>query len=102
MKRLTAVLGMSLAIVSWGCITTAGRIMRSWEGKTSDELISKWGAPDSSASLDDGSRVLTWITVSGDESGVNTCRQSFTINSEDVVSRWSYSGCGPLVVRLPW
>ena len=102
MRSTPTLLVISLAILIAGCITTRGRIMQSWVGKTSNELLTSWGAPDSTAPLDDGGRVLTWVGVEGDSSGVRTCRRSFTVDRQGVVSGSSYSGCSILIIRVPW
>ncbi|MHC4714787.1 MAG: hypothetical protein ACYTAN_16205 [Planctomycetota bacterium] len=74
--------------------------MSSWLDKPADELISSWGAPDTTIERDDGGRVLTWITISAAEGNVYTCRQSFTVNSAGIVEQWSYNGCPAIQFRL--
>lgn len=82
----------TLFLVS-GCVSLS-ETMRSWVGKSESELLSRWGAPDSSARTDDGKKVLTWKTLWTDSSGnLETCRQSFTIGTDGKVERWAYSGC---------
>jgi hypothetical protein len=76
-----------------GC-TTQREIMSSWEGSSADRLLAKWGAPDSSIQLDNGGRVLTWTSFGGGgNQPIQTCRQSFTVNSRGIITEWSYSGC---------
>jgi len=70
------------------------KIMESWIGLSSDQLIETWGAPDTVIGLDNGNRVLTWITLWNTNYSVNTCRRSFTIDSNSIVIKWSYSDCG--------
>lgn len=81
----------SLMILS-GCITTA-EIMKPWIGKSNQELLLSWGAPDGIAEIDDGKKVLTWKTIWSDDYGVHTCRKSFIIDVDGKIKRWSYSGC---------
>jgi hypothetical protein len=72
-----------------GCITTAS-VMQSWVGQHESKLVSKWGAPDSVVTLQDGSKVYTWIRIRGDASGVHQGRQSFTVDANGKITYWSY------------
>lgn len=67
--------------------------MESWVGYSSEDLISTWGAPDSVMELDNGKKVLTWITYWNYQQYVYTCRRTFTTDSYGVVEKWSYNGC---------
>lgn len=76
-----------------GC-TTLKEVMSSWEGRPVDELLSAWGAPDSRIQLKDGGQVLTWTTLWNDaDYGIHTCRKSFTVDSDGIIVKWSYSDC---------
>jgi len=74
------------------CVSTS-EVMQSWVGKNESDLVSRWGAPDSSTQTSDGKRVLTWKTLWNDANNIYTCRKSFTIDSEGKVERWAYNGC---------
>ena len=56
-----------IALLTGACVTTTSTTMRSWVDKPIDEVVSRWGAPTSSMPLDDGGKVLTWVTVSGSD-----------------------------------
>ncbi len=60
MKKLFAI-GIS-AILLAGCATTANyeAILRSWVGQPVDNLVSSWGAPQSSFKLSNGGQVLEY------------------------------------------
>jgi hypothetical protein len=90
---LVLVAGLALACVS------SSSVMQSWVGKSSSELITAWGAPDKTAALDGGASAMTWVTVSGNQYGVATCRRTFVADVQGVVRRWSYSGCPRLQRR---
>jgi len=51
-----------IAIFLSACATTANyeKILRTWVGHNVDDLVSIWGAPESSYSLSDGGRVLQY------------------------------------------
>jgi hypothetical protein len=94
MKVISIVL---VAILFFTGCTTLKESMSSWEGSSADELLAKWGAPDSSIQLDNGGRVLTWTTFwGGGNQPIQTCRKSFTVNSFGIITKWSYSGCQEL------
>lgn len=85
-----------LLIVSFhliGCGATLQKKMQSWVGSDESQLLSSWGAPNSSLEAGDGKKIHTWITLWNYNGNVYTCRQSFTIDTEGKVERWSYSGC---------
>jgi len=72
-----------LCLLLGACTTTADR-MQSWVGLDVAQLVSRWGAPDTTIG-DDRGNVLTWKQ--------NRCRQSFVIGNDNVVKSWSYSNC---------
>jgi len=67
--------------------------MDSWVGKPATELMSSWGAPDTSLQLADGSQALTWKKVWWRSGYRHECRQSFTVDSYGTVRAWSYNDC---------
>lgn len=80
-------------LLNAGCVSLS-EVMQSWVGKSESELLSRWGAPDTSAQAGDGKRVLTWKNIWNDGYGnLYTCRKSFTIGTDGKVERWSYAGC---------
>ena len=95
--RMTIAALCSVVLLS-GCITTTDQVMKSRLGDPIDRVIEQWGAADTVAALSDGRRVLTWVSVNGDRSGVSTCRQSFTVGPSGTIEHWSYSGCPMFVL----
>lgn len=96
LKRLYPVilLLVSLSIFTNGCITTQEKVMKSWVDHSTDELIEKWGGPNSDVKLENGKRVLTWTSVWNDDFGnIQTCRKSFTADSNRIIKKWSYRNC---------
>ena len=66
---------------------TTNDIMQSYVGDPAPKIVSRWGAATTTYENRDGSRILTWR----DEwSG---CTQTVLVDSQDIVSRWRYSGC---------
>lgn len=95
-KILFLVVTIALLIIT-GC-TTPKAVMESWVGKHESDLISNWGAPDSMLQLKDGTKVYTWRRVWSDNSGIHQGRQSFTIDAEGKVIKWSYENM-PVILR---
>jgi hypothetical protein len=91
-RLIVAALLLLFTLFSSSCVTTQS-VMQSWVGKPASELISNWGSPDSVSRLDDGRTVYTWVTISGDQSGVHQCRQSYTASAEGIIERWSFNNC---------
>jgi hypothetical protein len=86
-------LSVVVLLLNTGCVSLSD-VMSSWVGKSESELLSRWGAPDSSAQTGDGKRVLTWKNIwSNGYGNLYTCRKSFTIGSDGKVERWSYASC---------
>lgn len=91
MKKLSVLFLIFIA----GC-TTMFKDMRSWEGRTASELYWEMGSPDTIETLDNGSRVLTWIETWTKDGEVHTCRKSFTVvatGEDEEITDTSYSDC---------
>jgi hypothetical protein len=73
-----------------GC-TTPQTVMESWIGHSESELVSSWGAPDSTVELNDKTKVYTWKRLWSDDYGVHQGRQSFTIDANGKIIKWSYT-----------
>jgi len=74
-----------------GCVSTANPAQQ-WVGRPATELLSVWGQPDIAVSLDDGRRILTWISY--EEPGdILPCRRSFTVSPDGIVEKFSASAC---------
>lgn len=87
------------ALLLTGCVVhRLSTAMEPWVGQDESHLVSSWGAPDRTAPLSDGSKVLTWIKpINSAEKGapveMTECRLSFTIGPVGKVTRWASSGC---------
>lgn len=71
--------------------------MERWVGQDYAHVVERWGAPDLTADLPDGSKVLTWIkrynaADKGELVEMVECRRSFTI-VDGRVTKWSADGC---------
>jgi len=84
---------LALVFLASACTTTS-TVMKSWVGDSESKLLASWGAPDRTATLPDGGRVDTWVSTWSNNYGLQTCRKTFTVNSEGIVTQWSYSDCG--------
>jgi len=96
-KQLVRLLSILLIFALCGCVTLK-TAMKSWVGKSIDDVTAAWGAPESRMSRSDVGETYTWTTFSSNQYGVRQCRQSFVTNSEGTVVSWSFSGC-PRFVR---
>jgi len=98
MKLRTYPVAAGLALLatmtfSTGCHKGMAKSMDSWVGSTVGQLVEKWGAPDTSIKLDDGSSMLTWKNVWHRNNYRHECRQSFKIGPDGRVTTWSYQDC---------
>ena len=89
MKKILFICIFTFLLTS--CASTKS-VMKGWLGRTESELVSAWGAPDTSLDTRDGVRALTWEKRWG-QYGQNTCRKSFTVNASGTIISYSYSGC---------
>ena len=80
------------ALILSGYVNTS-TVMRSWQGKHIEELISNWGAPNSHVKLESGKTVYSWVSNWGSAYMMNTCRQSFTTSDDGIILAWRFSGC---------
>jgi hypothetical protein len=98
MKKLLVLFLVLMA----GC-TTMFSEMRSWEGRTVDELYWDMGSPDKIETLEKGYRVFIWEDDWTDSEGeVHTCRKSFTAyydGHEERVTDADYSDCQFMTVK---
>ena len=78
-----------------GC-TTTWLDMKSWEGRTVNDLYFELGKADEVENTKANERVHTWISTRSVDGEVKTCRKSFyarNTGNEEVITRTSYSGC---------
>ncbi len=94
-KYLILIVAILLIIVA---CTTPTAVMKSWVGHYESELYTSWGAPDLTVELKDGTKICTWKRVWSDSNGVHQGRQSFTIDTDGKVIKWSYEDM-PAILR---
>lgn len=83
-----------LAVFGSACMQTTAKTMESWVGHQDTELVSKWGAPVRTATLTNGSKVMTWEKLWTDQGGTRQiCEESFTLSPAGVVLTWSANNC---------
>lgn len=104
MTTRAAILALTslLSLVACGPYTAKGKMdkaMNSWIGAPEATLVSQLGAPNLSATLGNGSKVLTWLIPWTWTSAYiatpprqHECRKSFTITNGKVET-WSYTDC---------
>lgn len=100
--RIARLVLLPLAL-SAACLKTFGYVplttsMQRWVGQDEAALVSKWGAPDRSATLANGAKVVTWLTTYNgagmDEAPqMVQCKRSFTVSGTGKVEAWSSDGC---------
>jgi len=86
LKRALLVALLAVAAISISCADTRTARMDSWRGHPIEELIEHWGAPNSTAKLQGGRRVYTWITV---YSMGRSYRSTFTTSKDGTIESWS-------------
>lgn len=74
------------------CMNT-DTIMRSWQGRHIEELMTNWGAPNTHSTLESGKAVYSWVSSWGSAYMMNTCRQTFVTNPEGIIVSWRFAGC---------
>jgi len=78
---------LAIAALSVACADTRTARMDAWRGKPIEDLITQWGAPNSTAQLKDGRTVYSWITV---YSIGRSYRTSFTTSKDGIIEDWAY------------
>lgn len=69
-----------------------------WVGKSIDDLVMKWNAPDSTYNRTDGGKQYSWTwtqVVRGFPSYSVQCTTNFISNKKGTITEWNYSGCLP-------
>ncbi len=72
----------------------ASKILEPWIGATKEELVAKWGYPQSANDLvriDDETIVFTYRSFRAGFAGLEPCVVSFTL-VDDIVTQWKYEG----------
>jgi hypothetical protein len=87
---------MLFSIISTGGCTTIYKDMKSWEGRTINDLYFEWGKADEVGSLNTGGRVHTWYFERMVDGQVKTCTKSFYTRYDghaEVIIDTSYKDC---------
>jgi hypothetical protein len=87
LKTALLVTLLAIAALSVACADTRTARMDAWRGKPIEDLITQWGAPNSTAQLKDGRTVYSWITV---YSIGRSYRTSFTTSKDGIIEDWAY------------
>jgi hypothetical protein len=72
----------------------ASKILKPWIGATKQELVAKWGYPQSATDLiriDEETTVYTYRSFRAGVAGPEPCVVSFTLVN-DIVTQWKYEG----------
>ena len=88
---------MILSIMAISGCTTTWLDMKSWHGRTLDDLYFEWGKPDEI----EGSG-YTWISTWTDNGEEKTCRKTFYTRYDghaEVIVKTSYSDCHFLTTK---
>ncbi|ALM87051.1 hypothetical protein ASB57_17255 [Bordetella sp. N] len=63
-----------------------------WVGRTEEQLISKWGPPKKSYTLESGAKIVSYEDIWGPMSAYHVCSEKFMIE-KGVVTKWGISDC---------
>jgi hypothetical protein len=97
MMRITRILLLSALLATFACgalANYANKIMKPWVGATKQELVAKWGYPQSANDLiriDEQTVVYTYRSFRAGAVGPEPCVVSFTLVN-DIVTLWKYEG----------
>lgn len=104
-KKIIGLLGLLCImgfILSSCAVRTYGDVLNTWMNNDVNDLIQKWGAPSKVYTMPNGNRTFIWfedngtvISASGylQYSGVKLwCKTEFTVNRNDKIIWWHYSG----------
>lgn len=63
-----------------------------WVGSTEEQLISKWGPPKKSYTLESGAKIISYEDIWGPISAYHICSEKFMIE-KGMVTKWGISNC---------
>ena len=92
--RLVPVAAFLSAVAAVALADYAGKILKPWLGATKQELVAKWGYPQSANDLiriDDETTVYSYRSFRAGFAGPEPCVVSFTLVN-DRVTQWKYEG----------
>ena len=99
-----AITAAFLIAILVGCATTGNyeKVLNSWVGVKTDQLISKWGPPHKSFELSNGGLVLEYYqqNYTGYYNSYtntfhnikNACKTLFTVNAAGIIKSWRWQG----------
>lgn len=71
---------------------TYNDVNAAWVGSTEEQLVSKWGPPKKSYTLESGARIISYEEIYGPISAYHVCVEKFMIE-KGMVTKWGISGC---------
>ena len=100
-NRIITIL-MVFSLIAIGGCTTTYLDMKSWEGRTINDLYFEWGQADAVEPLNTGGRVHTWFFERTVDGQVKTCKKSFYTRYDghpEVIVDTSYTDCLFLIAK---
>lgn len=86
-KPFLVLLGAST--LSCTTLVTYDQYLRTWEGKTAEELYQTWGDSTHEVTLKSGEKLVVYVQKERNEV---TCRSSFIIDKNEKIVSWKYEG----------
>ncbi|WP_254924300.1 hypothetical protein [Bordetella genomosp. 4] len=71
---------------------TYNDVNATWVGSTEEKLVSKWGPPKKSYTLESGAKIISYEDIWGPISSYHVCVEKFMIE-KGMVTKWGISGC---------
>ncbi len=81
-----------LGVLFTGCAQHTER-MEAGVGQTETELLSAWGAPDKSVTLDNGKTIHSWLNAHGTRDSGPTCKKTVVFNHYHRVTDQNHQNC---------
>lgn len=79
---------------SYAAVDFMGKMMDSWIGYSTDEVISAWGYPDEEKVVANR-KLLIWDRSSYNTNTtylINYCQRTLEVNNKNIVKSWEYKG----------
>jgi hypothetical protein len=81
---------LSILIIISSCASTP-ETLNSWVGKSEDNLITEFGIPTATYTLNNGTKLIEYKKLYG-VGGQNHCTKTFIINKNGIVESWKKTG----------
>lgn len=88
-----SIVRLCLFLITLGSITGCSYNMAQWEGKTTTELINKWGQPLEERILPDGGKRVVITYVASNNDSPSTCYMVFDTDPTETITSWFSIGC---------